>query len=894
MYLAPDVALQAKLQRWSRFLIVVVLLIGLLVFAGWQFNVPQLRRPISKFVAMNPLTAVLFILLSAAFLFVNSSKKPVQKKMPGRILAGIVIIAALIKIFDVFFKLGINLDLLLFAERIEEDLLGNITNSMALNTAICFVLSGIALIYYSLYESTRKKPLDQYIVLLVAVMGWLSILGYIYRVKAFYGILHYIPMAINTAISFFLFAMAMLFARSDRGIMKEFTSVFSGSLIARILVPAAVVIPTLLGLFRLESTRAGIVNNEFGTAIFVISIIVIFGFITWYNASLLNKRDMSRRKTDQALRDSEEQITAIFNNAPDVVMVIDSDSNIIKWNPEAEKLFGWTAAEVIGQNLTDIIIPPQFRVGHRKGMRRYLETGETVIMGKTIELWAITKNNIEVDVSLTISPMKLGEKQYFIGFLRDITEKKAMENKLKSFNRELAQQVDDKTKELTDIFERITDGFIALDGNFNYTYMNKKAGELTHREPASLIGKNIWEEFPDAVGSATYEAIVRAMKDQEYVVNTDYYEPFKLWQENHIYPSLNGLSIFIKDISDRKKAEKDINEARILSEKLIDSLPGVFYFYDANGKFIRWNKEFEDVTGYSAVEVANMQPIDFFAEDEKEYMTTRIQGVFEKGVNDAEAHFLTKTGEKIPYYFKAVLMQYEGRPCLLGSGIDITERKIAEDELKLSEQKYKLLFEGNPHPMWMLSLPDYDFVDVNTAALAQYGYEKDEFLKLNVHDIRPSDESERFNATSNTNFRGVHRAGIWRHKKKDGTIMYVDIVTHDFIDEERPTRLVLANDVTEKYIWEEKLKDSYESIRKLTEHLQNIREEERLHIAREIHDELGQLLTVLKMDVSWLNKKLGTTSDPINAKFTELLQLIDTTVKTVRRIASELRPTLAG
>ena len=105
-------------------------------------------------------------------------------------------------------------------------------------------------------------------------------------------------------------------------------------------------------------------------------------------------------------------------------------------------------------------------------------------------------------------------------------------------------------------------------------------------------------------------------------------------------------------------------------------------------------------------------------------------------------------------------------------------------------------------------------------------------------------------------------------------------------------RLVLANNVTEKHIAEEKLKESYEAIRTLTGHLQNVREEERLHISREIHDELGQLLTVLKMDVSWLNKKIEPENKVAKEKLSEILSMVDTTVKSVRRIASELRPSL--
>ena len=113
-------------------------------------------------------------------------------------------------------------------------------------------------------------------------------------------------------------------------------------------------------------------------------------------------------------------------------------------------------------------------------------------------------------------------------------------------------------------------------------------------------------------------------------------------------------------------------------------------------------------------------------------------------INDTDANLLTKDGKKIPYFFKAVLIDYEGGPCLLGNGIDITERKRAETELRSSEQKYKLLFESNPLPMWMLSLPDYKIIDVNDVALWQYGYTREEFLNLSAMDLRPAEDIEKF------------------------------------------------------------------------------------------------------------------------------------------------------
>jgi len=864
-----------------------MIIMSLLVLLGWQFGIELLKDPFSTTVAMNPVSAIGFILSGISlWLFTDTPYRKI-----AYILAAVILMVGLLKFGGLAFGLDLPIDTFLFTDKLLEAKAANLPNRMAPNTAFCFVLTGASLLLFS-HETSKKQKPSHYLALVIVLMGLLSLLGYLYRVQSFYGFLTYIPMAASTAICFFLFAISILFADSGKGIMNEFTSTLSGSLMARLLIPAAVVIPAVLGLLRLYGNWEGLYNYEFGVAIYVLSVIIIFAGITWYNASLLNKRDLLRKQSEDALRESESQIQAIFNNAPDAVVVIDSHGMVTRWNSESEALFGWKAEEVLGRSLSDIIIPSQFREAHRKGLERFLNTGESTILGKTVDLWAIKKDRSEVDISLRISPLLLDRKHFFIGFIRDITERKQIEDKLKKFNEELSRKVEEKTSELTEIFERVTDGFIALDKNFCYTYMNKKAGRLTHRDPASMVGKNVWEEFPDAVGSSTYEAFNKAMKEQQYVSNTDHYVPLDLWQENFIYPSPNGLSIFIRDITEKKRSEKEINKVKDLADKLIDSLPGVFYFYDANGKFIRWNKQFEEVTGYSTTEIAGMHPLEFFPEEDKSYVTERIEGVFQKGVNDADANFLTKTGQKIPYYFKAVLINYEGGPCLLGNGIDMTERKKAEIELRTSEQKYKLLFDSNPLSMWMLSLPDYRIIDVNEVALLQYGYTKEEFLKLSVLDFRPKEDIDRLKTSTNTNFRGIHHAGIWRHVKKNGVIMYVDIVTHDILYKGQETRLVLANDVTEKYIAEEKLKESYESIRKLTGHLQNVREEERLHIAREIHDELGQLLTVLKMDVSWLNKKIEPVNNFAKEKLTEILSLIDTTVKTVRRIASELRPSL--
>jgi len=886
MQLPPDIVLDQKLKKWSNYLVAGLIIIPLFVLMGWQFNIVFWKTFLLPPVAMNPLTAVSFILLGfASWLFKSDT--------PGKAawsFAVLVVLTGLLKFGDHVLGFDIHADSFLYADKLLKGTDGTVPSYMALATSICFVLAGASLMLGQ-YKA-MKYQLSHYIVLAIAIMSLFSLLEYLYQVEKFYGFFIHVSMAPSTALCFFLFSITVLFSDPGKGIMKEFTSILSGSIMARLLIPAAIIVPSVLGLIQLEGNWAGISSSEFGTALYVVSIIIIFAGITWYNAWLLNKRDMLKKQTEDALRDSEQHIQAIFHNAPDAVVVMDSNGIVTKWNSEAEKIFGWTEKEVKGRLLSELIIPEQFREAHKKGLRRFLATGENTILGRTVDLWAIRKDLSEVDVSLRISPLLLDQKQFFVGFIRDITERKQIEDKLKTFNEELSRQVEEQTAELTEIFERVTDGFIALDKDFRFTYVNKKAGELTHREPGSLIGKKIWEEFPMIIDSSTHHAFCKAMNEQQFVSNTDYYAPLDLWLSNYIYPSANGLSIFIRDISEQKKAETEINKAKDLADKLIDSLPGVFYFFDANGKFIRWNKEFETATGYSAEEIADMHPTDFFSEEQRNYIADRIEGAFLKGINDAEANFLTKSGKQVPYYFKAVMINFEGKPCLLGNGIDIAERKKAEAGLIASEQKYKRLFESNPLPMWMLNLPEYNIIDVNNAALLQYEYTREEFLNLTVYDFRPKEDIDKFKAATNIAFHGIHHAGIWRHKKKNGTILYVDIITYDINYKGQQARLVLANDVTEKHIAEEKLKESYDSIRILTGHLQNVREEERLHMSREIHDELGQLLTVLKMEVSWLNKRIEPGNKIAKDKLEEIFTLIDTIVKSVRRIASELRPSL--
>ena len=141
----------------------------------------------------------------------------------------------------------------------------------------------------------------------------------------------------------------------------------------------------------------------------------------------------------QQLEEDEERISTIIESAPDSVIVINSNGEIARWNIEASKTFGWNSEEVMGKYLHDVIIPERFRAMHIKGMNHFLETGEGPVLNRRIELPALKRDNTEMEMELTISPVKIKGAYFFISFLRDITERKKAENLIKTVNAQLEE-----------------------------------------------------------------------------------------------------------------------------------------------------------------------------------------------------------------------------------------------------------------------------------------------------------------------------------------------------------------------------------------------------------------------------------------------------------------------
>jgi two-component system sensor histidine kinase UhpB len=176
------------------------------------------------------------------------------------------------------------------------------------------------------------------------------------------------------------------------------------------------------------------------------------------------------------------------------------------------------------------------------------------------------------------------------------------------------------------------------------------------------------------------------------------------------------------------------------------------------------------------------------------------------------------------------------------------ERKQNEETLRMSERKYKLLFQRNPVPMWMLDRDTLFILDVNEAAVNHYGYTREEFLKLNSTQLRPEEDVSQYLSHAHRTTPGLYKSGVWRHKKKNGDIILVEIIAHDVHYEDKPARLILANDITERRKAESELARQRIMQQKLiTETSVAAQEREREEIGKELHDNINQILSATKL-----------------------------------------------
>ncbi|MET0753075.1 MAG: PAS domain S-box protein [Pyrinomonadaceae bacterium] len=152
-----------------------------------------------------------------------------------------------------------------------------------------------------------------------------------------------------------------------------------------------------------------------------------------------------------------------------------------------------------------------------------------------------------------------------------------------------------------------------------------------------------------------------------------------------------------------EKIEQDFNN-NLTAQAIINSLPGVFYLIDSNGRFLSWNDNFERVSGYTAEEIRKIHSLDLVGNNEKELVEAKMEEAFRHGESSAEVDFVSKDGKRTPYFFTGKQIIIDGKVCLLGMGVDISERMKAENALRQSEDRYRAFIKHSNEGIWRFEM----------------------------------------------------------------------------------------------------------------------------------------------------------------------------------------------
>ncbi len=243
------------------------------------------------------------------------------------------------------------------------------------------------------------------------------------------------------------------------------------------------------------------------------------------------------------------------------------------------------------------------------------------------------------------------------------------------------------------------------------------------------------------------------------------------------------------------------NAARLTAA--FESLPFDFWVIDRAGCYVMQNSRHVRRWGHRIGQhFTETQPDEAILR----YWYAQHERVLSGEMFDAETRYDDEAEPRWCYEIIAPVRNGDRIDGLLGVSVDVTDRHRAEEALHDSEERYRLLFENNPHPMWAYDVETLAFLAVNDAAIQHYGYSREEFLRMTLADIRLPEDVPDLVARLDVVTEVVANTGLWRHRKKDGTIIEVEITSHALTLDGRPARIVLANDVTEHRRAEESLR----------------------------------------------------------------------------------------
>ncbi len=436
-------------------------------------------------------------------------------------------------------------------------------------------------------------------------------------------------------------------------------------------------------------------------------------------------RDITDRKEwEERIRQSEEKFRAITQTATDAILGIDNDGKITVWNEAAHRILGYTEKEALGKDLHNLIVPEKYRKMAYKGMNKFFKTGLGNFLGKTLELTAIKKDGTEFPIELAISKAKSGNVWTATGIIRDISDRKKYEEKLK-----------DKEKRFNDLVKFATVGYYRMDENGEILKINPALIKiLGYDSYDEIIGKNKNDIFVD-LKSRKHLLNILKLENKVYGFEDEWKNKNgsivktreSVWTIKDIKNNFVYYEGVLEDVTEQIQFMEVLQESESKYRTLLDRLNEAVYLIVDN-KFELVNNKFLELLeiDYESVLSDNFKLMDFVAPKHRKLIIERQRELLKRNeyTDNFEFTLITKNGKEKEVEVSVTYINHNGKKATQGILRDLTAHKQMEAQIRHSQKMESIgtLAAGIAH-------------EINTPS--QFINDNLSFLKNSFEDLKP-------------------------------------------------------------------------------------------------------------------------------------------------------------
>lgn len=543
--------------------------------------------------------------------------------------------------------------------------------------------------------------------------------------------------------------------------------------------------------------------KEWGLVVIAVATLAIH---LGYEQRRHEKTESEHAQATRSLQKSAERYHALATVSPVGIVYTDESGRYVEINERASEIVGVSAEQAKKRRWTTILHPDD-----RNRVVKWWQSSFSKGLPFNSQFRIVRPNGSVAWVACQALAQRdaTGKLQGYIGTIADVTRRREIEQELDALAAELEQQA----RMLDQVLSTTPDQFCMYDRQGRYLYANLPALLAMGMETEDITGKT-WQEIGiSAEQKARFEIQFETVFNTGQAVISEYQLP--------VDDDLHTFEMILSPISDAGgKIIAAVNTTRDITERIqaeaqlryyaeiVESVSDAIISTDIDGVIRSWNKAAETIYGWAPEEARGKQIAGLLSRfDTNDQMVVSQEHTTQEHWRGELPH-QRKDGTPITIRTSvSVLRDGQGKSSgLVMINRNITEAKRAEQAVKDSERRYRLLFEKNPHPMWVVANDTHSFLAVNDAAVQHYGYSQEEFLGMTVKDIRLSQSVLPTPKKSNGTDPHLSELEVWTHRKKDGNPIEVEVTSSPIDFMGQSARLTLANDITLRQRTEEEIK----------------------------------------------------------------------------------------